>query len=77
MRLAVSMNLTLSVVYVRIVLSKWKGIQMAEPLLHTLRQLSADTDVEIGLLAYDEQLIRLIRTSHKYADLLMYVDSNY
>jgi hypothetical protein len=50
---------------------------MAEPLLHTLRQLSADTDVEIGLLAYDEQLIRLIRTSHKYADLLVYVDSNY
>lgn len=50
---------------------------MAEPLLHTLRQLSADTDVEIGLLAYDEQLIRLIRTSHNYADLLVYVDSNY
>jgi hypothetical protein len=50
---------------------------MAEPLLHTLRQLSADTDVEIGLLAYDEQLIRLIRTARNYADLLVYVDSNY
>mgnify|MGYP006300103345 CR=1 FL=1 len=50
---------------------------MAEPLLHTLRQLSADTDVEIGLLAYDEQLIRLIRVARNYADLLMYVDSNY
>lgn len=50
---------------------------MAEPLLHTLRQLSADTDVEIGLLAYDEALIRLIKKTNNYADLLMYVDSNY
>lgn len=46
-------------------------------LLHTLRQLSADTDIEISLLAYDEQLIRLIRSTNNYGALLDYLDSNY
>lgn len=46
-------------------------------LLQTLRQLSADSDIEVGLLAYDEALIRLIRKTNNYADLLAYLDSNY
>ena len=50
---------------------------MAQPLLHTLRQLSADSDIEVGLLAYDEALIRLIRSTDNYSDLLAYIDNNY
>lgn len=48
-----------------------------QALLHTLRQLSADSDIEISLLAYDEQLIRLIRKTNNYGELLDYLDSNY
>ena len=50
---------------------------MAQPLLHTLRQLSADSDIEIGLLAYDEALIRLIRSTNDYGALLDYINNNY
>lgn len=50
---------------------------MAQPLLHTLRQLSADSDIEIGLLAYDEQLIRLIRSTDNYGAYLEYLEINY
>lgn len=50
---------------------------MAQPLLHTLRQLSADSDIEVSLLAYDEALIRLIRSTDNYSVLLDYLDSNY
>jgi hypothetical protein len=50
---------------------------MAEPLLHTLRQLSADSGIEIGLLAYDEALIGLIRSTSTYGAYLEYLEINY
>ena len=50
---------------------------MAQPLLHTLRQLSADSTVDVSTLAYDEVLVRLIRSTDNYAELLDYVNNNY
>jgi hypothetical protein len=54
-----------------------KGKQMAQTLLNTLRQLSADSDIDVSLLAYDEALIRLIRSTTDYAALLDYLNNNY
>jgi len=54
-----------------------KGKQMAQTLLNTLRQLSADSDIDVSLLAYDEALIRLIRSTTDYGSLLDYLNNNY
>jgi hypothetical protein len=50
---------------------------MADTLLNTLRQLSADSDIDVSLLAYDEALIRLIRSTTDYGSLLDYLNNNY
>jgi hypothetical protein len=50
---------------------------MPDTLLNTLRQLSADSGVEIGLLLYDEALVGLIRSTSTYGAYLEYLDINY
>jgi hypothetical protein len=56
---------------------KERGNKMPDTLLNTLRQLSADSDIDVSLLAYDEALIRLIRSTTDYGSLLDYLNNNY